>query len=167
MTRGVPVNPQTRAEVLRLFDAGLARNEIARKLDISTGVVSRICKAAGRSFDRSQTENATAARSVDLAARRAELADELSATALELLRARHDPYLVYSFGGKDNTYAEHTLTTAPVEVIRSIVVTGGIAFDKVTKFLEKVTTGTERAESLVDALEAHFAQVDRDAAADE
>ncbi|HEY2642301.1 MAG TPA: helix-turn-helix domain-containing protein [Galbitalea sp.] len=157
MSRGVPVNAETRAEALRLFDEGIARNEIARRLGISTGVVSRICKAAGRLFDRAQTENATAARSIDLAAMRLELAQEMAATGLELLKTRHSPYLVYSFGGKENIYAEHTLPTPPVETVRSIVVTAGIAFDKATKVLEKSTEGVAGARSLLHSLADGFA----------
>ena len=157
MARGVPVKAETRAEVLRLFDEGVSRNEIARTLSISTGVVTRICKASGRAFDRSQTERATVARSIDLAAMRLELAQEMGATGLELLKSRHSPYLVYSFGGKDNVYTEHTLTSPPVETIRSIVVTAGIAFDKATKVLEKSTDGVSAAHSLLDALAVGFA----------
>lgn len=66
------------------------------------------------------------------------------------------PYLVYAFGGKENTYSEHELDRPPVEVQRTAVTTAGVAFDKVTKYLEKDTSGVETAHSLLDTLAAGF-----------
>jgi transposase-like protein len=156
MTRGVPVHPETRAEVVRLIRAELARNEIARRTGVSTATVSRIAEAEGLSFDRSQTSAATKARSVDLAALRLELAEEMASAARDMLRSRDKPYLVYNFGGKDNTYEEHTLDSAPVEVKRSIVVTAGIAFDKLTRIVERDGGGLEQAVGVIDTLAEGF-----------
>jgi hypothetical protein len=51
----------------------MKRNQIARETGVSVGSVTNICKAAGRSFDRSTTRKATEARQVDLAALRTDL----------------------------------------------------------------------------------------------
>lgn len=145
-----------RAKAQALFDAGLSRNAIARELDLDPATITRWARAEGNEFDRANVAAANKAHTVDLAAVRIELAQEMAAAGMELLKARHDPYLVYSFGGKNNTYAEHTLDHAPVEVVRSAVVTAGIAFDKATKVLEKDTTGVDAAHSLLDSIAAGF-----------
>lgn len=119
-----------------LYEQGLGCNAIAKELGFAPSRISKWAKEAGLSFAREKTAVAVRARSVDIAALRAELAAEMGATAKELLSRRNDPYLVYAFGGKENEYNEHTLEGPPVEVVRSIVATAGIAFDKATKFLE-------------------------------
>jgi hypothetical protein len=62
---------------LELARAGTPRNEIARQVGVGAGSVSRICSAAGVSFERAGTESATRARRVDLAARRMALSGDL------------------------------------------------------------------------------------------
>ncbi|RFA12152.1 hypothetical protein B7R22_17125 [Subtercola boreus] len=135
------MNIQTRTAARELFDAGVSRNEIARRLDLDPATVTRWARSEGLEFDRSSTEQATKAHVVDLVAARIRLAEKMSAVAEEMLDEVNEEYLVFSFGGKDNTYAEHTLPAAPVEVKRSIVVTAGIAFDKLTRIVEKDNGG--------------------------
>lgn len=91
---------------------------------------------------------------------RVQLAEEMSLAAMELLKARNDKYLVYNFGGKDNTYEEHTLERPPVDVIRNAVTTAGIAFDKATKVVEQTPEGLRGAESLIDRLETQLGRFD-------
>lgn len=143
-----------RAEARRLFDQGLSCRAIAKELGCSPSTVSRWAEAEKLSFDRSQTAAAVQAHTVDLAKARVELAQEMAAAGLELLRARHRPYLVFNFGGKDNTYEEHTLDRPPVEVIRNAVTTAGIAFDKASRVVESTPEGQVEAESVLDRLEA-------------
>lgn len=125
-----------RARARKLFDQGLSCRAIAKQLTCSPSTVSRWAVAEGLSFNRAKTADATKARTVDLAAVRVQLAEEMSLAAMELLKTRNDKYLVYNFGGKDNTYEEHTLERPPVEVIRNAVTTAGIAFDKASKVVE-------------------------------
>jgi transposase-like protein len=152
----VPVQPETRAQVIAMIRAGVARNEIARRTSVSTATVSRIAKAEGLSFDRSMTAQATEARVIDLAALRVELAEKMGTAASRLMDTIDSEYLVYNFGGKDNTYEEHTLEQAPIEVKRSIVVTAGIAFDKLTRIVEKDNGGLEQAVGVLDQIAAGF-----------
>lgn len=77
MTTKTSVTPEKRRQVLDLVDAGRGRNETARQTGVSEGIVSRIATDAGRTFDRSNTKAATEARKVDLAERRAKLAEQL------------------------------------------------------------------------------------------
>lgn len=152
MTRGRPVEPETRTEALRLFEAGKSRNAIARELGIGAATVTKIIGDAGQAFDREQTAAAVKAHTVDLAALRLRLAEKMGTAAERMLDKLDDPYLVYNFGGKDNDYNEHTLDSAPVEVRRSVIVTGGIAFDKITRVVER-DPDTSGATSVLSALE--------------
>lgn len=151
-----PMNAETRAKARELFDQGMSRNAIARELDLDPATITRWAASEGVEFDRAATASAVAAHTIDLAKARVQLAQEMAEAAFDLLRGRKDPYLVYNFGGSNNTYAEHTLPAAPVEVVRNAVTTAGIAFDKATKVLEKTNDGIGRAESLVDHLEQFF-----------
>lgn len=157
MSRGRPVEPETRAEAARLIEAGMTRNAIARKLGIGAATVTQIAADVGLSFDRAQTDAATKARAVDLAAERISLAEKMAEAAHELLDSRNSAYTVYNFGGKDNTYEEHTLEQPPVEVKRSIVVTAGIAFDKLTRIVEKSDSGLDQAVGVLDTIAEGFA----------
>lgn len=157
MAQGVPVEAHKRAEVLTLLRDGVSRNEIARLTGVSTASVSRIAKDAGLSFDRSQTQAATKARTIDLAAGRVRLAEKMLAASEAMVDRIDDPYLVYNFGGKDNDYNEHTLDSAPIEVRRSIIVTAGITFDKLTRIVERSDSGLEHAAGVLDQIAEGFA----------
>ena len=146
-----------RAEVLNLHDQGLARNEIARRVGISAGSVTNICRAADRAFDRSETSKATDARKIDLAAGRTRLAEKMLAVAEGMLDSVDQPYLVYNFGGKDNTYEEHLLDSAPFEVRQRALTGAGVTFDKLTRIVEKSDTGLERAVGVLDTIAEGFA----------
>lgn len=56
---------------------GATRNGVARDTGVSEGSVTKICADAGITFDRSQTEVAVRARSIDLRASRLNLATDL------------------------------------------------------------------------------------------
>jgi len=137
-------------EARALFDQGLSCRQIAKQLDVGVATVARWAKAEGLAFDRAQTKAATEARQVDLAVARVRLAEKMLHRSEEMLDALDSPYLVYNFGGKDNTYEEHTLQRAPVEVRRNAVVTAGITFDKLTRIVEREAGGTESAVGLLD-----------------
>jgi transcriptional regulator with XRE-family HTH domain len=139
-----------------LFDGGLSCNAIARELGVAPSTVSRWAKGEELAFDRAQTAAATAAHTIDLAAGRIRLAEKMLDAAEGMLDRIDEPYLVYNFGGKDNTFEEHELDSAPVEVRRSIIVTAGIAFDKLTRIVERDGTGTDEAVGMLDTLAAGF-----------
>ena len=77
MARGVPVQPSQRARVIELIKLERGRNAIAIEVGISTAAVSRIAKAEGLSFTKTQTAAATAVRQIDRAAVRADIIDRM------------------------------------------------------------------------------------------
>lgn len=131
-----------RAQARKLFNEGLSCNAIAKRLRCSPSTVSRWANAEGLSFkDRAQTATANAVREFDMAAARVRLAEKMTANADRALDGLDGPYLVYSFGGKDNTYAQHELTEAPISARREAQTLAGIAFDKLTKAIEGTADG--------------------------
>lgn len=150
------ISDEQREQVLALHAEGHARNEIARRIGISAGSVTNICRAADRAFDRSETKHATEARQIDLAAGRTRLAEKMLAASEDMLDRIDDPYLVFSFGGKENDYNEHTLTSAPVEVRRNVITTAGITFDKLTRIVEKDNGGLDQAVGVLDQIADGF-----------
>lgn len=151
------ISADQRQQVLDLHAQGLPRNEISRITGVSTGSVTNICRDAGLSFDRSATKQASEARVLDLAAGRIRLAEKMLAASESMLDAIDDPYVVFNFGGSENTYNEHELVSAPVEVKRNIITTAGITFDKLTRIVEKSDTGVERAAGVLDQIAEGFA----------
>lgn len=149
-------DPAVRARVAALHAEGKGRNAIAAELGLGNSTVTRIAKALGLDFSRAQTAVAVQARSTSLADMRTRLAERMAAIADEQLDRAGQPYVVYSFGGQFNEYAEHTLEQPPAEAVRTMVATAAMAFDKVTKYLEKDTSGVETAHSLLDTLAAGF-----------
>lgn len=150
------ISEDQKAHVLTLHAEGHARNEIARRVGISAGSVTNICRDAGLTFDRSETKQATEARAVDLAAGRIRLAEKMLAASEDMLDRIDDEYVVYNFGGKDNTFEQRTLDSAPVEVRRNVITTAGITFDKLTRIVEKSDSGLEQAVGVLDTIADGF-----------
>ena len=146
-----------RAEALALHAAGLSCRGIADALGFAASTVSKWAKREGLSFDRSKTDLATRAHTIDLAESRMLLTQKLMVVAHAEVDSLTHPYLVFNFGGKDNTYEEHTLAVPPVEVKRSVFMMAGVAFDKSTRILEKDNGGLDEAVGTLDTLAAGFA----------
>ena len=127
-----PLDPELRAAIIASIKAGGKRNEIAREHHVSVSTVSRIAQqeGLGDAFDRSQTENATRAMQIDNKARRAGISARLLDKAEQCLDLMDEPYLVHSFGGKDNTYNEHLLDRPPSTDMRNFMTTAAVAIDK-------------------------------------
>lgn len=153
MTSASERSDAKRARLSELHAAGFSLTAIAGELKVSKSTVSRWAADANLSFDRSKTAEATAAKTIDLAATRTRLVEKMADRAEQLLDSLDEPYLVYNFGGKDNDYAEHTLDKPPVEVVRNAVTTAGIAFDKMSRIVER-DPDVSGAQSVVASLEA-------------
>jgi len=153
-----PLTDDERAHIVDLARTGMSRNDIARETGRALGTVTKVCHEAGHDFDRAATKAATAARQADNAARRAELSSRLLDEANRALDDMHGPYRVYSFGGRDNTYAEHTLDTPPTPARRDLMVVAGIAIQRHVD-LERVDSddGVDEARSLLGGLQAGLA----------
>lgn len=106
------LDPQTIEAIRTLAAGGMPRNEIARTLGLSGSTVSKWAKRGDDGpevFDRSQTKVATAAKVADAKSRRAELQLKLLEDAERLRGQLWQPAHAFSFGGKENTYEEHTI----------------------------------------------------------
>lgn len=108
--------------------------KIADRYSVSTRRVRTIANENGLrdawSSRAEHTAAATQARMAELAMRRLEIADRFLEEAEEILDKLHQPHLAFSFGGKDNSYAEHKLPAPPSGDVRNYMQAAGIAFDK-------------------------------------
>ena len=82
-----PITDRERSKVLADIDAGMHRNDLARKYKRSPSTITKIANEGGRSFDRTKTAAAAQAFKDDMALRRAKLADDLLSDA-EYFRTR-------------------------------------------------------------------------------
>lgn len=146
-----PIAEDVEARAVELIGEGMPRNAIARELQIAPSTVSRIARDAGLSFDRAnQTASATAARQHDLKVRRLELIDELMAKAVDHLVAIDQPFLAFSFGGKENDYNEHTLDRAPTGDILNLHRAASLAMKDARELIrDDDDQGVAEAESML------------------
>lgn len=151
-----PLTQEQRDQITELHKAGKSRNDISRITGVSAGTVTNVCRAAGLTFDRSKTKEASRAKQVDLTEARLNLAYRLNTVANDMLDMIDKPFTVYNFGGKDNTFAEATLDSAPVEARRTIVTASAIVFDKITRIVEKDNGGLDQAVGVLDQIAAGF-----------
>lgn len=128
-----------------LYDAGHSCRSIAAQLDVAPSTISRWAKSEDLAFDRSQTAMAVRAHTVDLAAARLELSQRLMVSSFDALDELDGPYLVYSFGGRDNEYSEHTLDHAPVEARAKVHALAKQAFDASSRIIERDAGGADAA----------------------
>lgn len=161
------VSEAERKAILQDIQAGeLSRNAVARKHGRSMGTITRIAEAAGigdTAFDRAKTKNATQARAVDMAELRSRTARRFLEKANAALDRLDRPCIVYSFGGMDNHYAEHTMAEPPASEFRSLMTAAAVAMDKhlVTVKHDVGVSGVDEAVSvignIVDALRGNVA----------
>lgn len=148
------LSDEERARILDLHGEGVARNEIARLVGRGPGTVTRVVQAEGLSFERApEVAAATAAKTMDNAAKRARLEELLLDDALRLREQLWEPALVYNFGGKDNSYEERTLPQPDFGGQNAIMRTVGTAIDKAVRLAE-VGRGTQDAGPVVSLLGA-------------
>ncbi|MEU6057993.1 hypothetical protein [Streptomyces sp. NPDC047097] len=151
-----PVTQADYDRVAELHAQGMGRNEIAGAMTRSPRTVSEIAEKLKLSFERGpEVAAATAARKADLALRRAELAYKLIVDAEKLREQMWEETTVYSFGGKENSYNEHTFAEAPAAEKRALMGTAGMCIDRSLK-LEPAGAagGTEDAKSMLGKLAA-------------
>lgn len=154
------ISDEKRAAILEDIRAGGTCRGIAKKHDVAPDTVRRIA-AEGEvkdAFARADTEKATRARVSDMAALRAQVAEKYLRKADELLDQMDEPHLVYSFGGKENTYNEQLLERAPTGDLRNLMTSSAVALDKHLKILATETdagaaTGASMLSGIADALQ--------------
>lgn len=156
-----PLTDADRQQILALHAKGMTRNDIARTVKRSQSTISRVVAGAGKSFDRTDTRAATEARKADLAEKRARLREKYLQRADELLEQMTQPCVVFNFGGKDNTYAEHQLDKPPVKDLRDLMQAASIATTAEIR-ISQADTGeqTERVRSLWGAMAQSLGIID-------
>lgn len=130
-----PVTEEEQAEIRRLHAQGHGRNEISRRTGRTLRTVSVHCAKMGLIFDRTMTEEATRARKADLEERRAILAEALQGDAEQLTEQLWQPAVIYSFGGKDNTFEFREVDQPPAIDKKALMTAAGIAIEKSLKLL--------------------------------
>lgn len=153
--------PFTTDELDRIRDLhaeGKSCRAIAGELGRAFSAVSRHCRDMGLKFDTARTTEATEVRVTANRSRRAELETRFLDEAANLLDQLHEPHLVYSFGGRENTYAEHELDAPDVAAKRALIAAAGIAVDKAVKLADtdKATAEAQVGKSMVGALFGMF-----------
>lgn len=153
---GRPITDKDRAAVRRLHAQGKARNEIARAIKRSPSTVSKIAAAfePPLTFERGpEVVAATEARRIDLAARRAQLAEQLHADAEQLRAQLWAPCTIGAFGGKDNVWSETRLERPTFGDQRQILAATGTAIEKSLKLAPaEGGEGAEQVRSMLGTL---------------
>jgi len=150
---GRPIPEEFHDRFRQLHAEGYGRNRLARELGFPPVKISRTAEYLGLTFDRSKVEAATKARLADLAERKSLLAEDLLGDAEKLRAQMWKPTTVYSFGGKDNTYEDHTFDEAPAAEKRALMSTAGMAIDRVLKLVpEQESSNLGEAKSMLGSL---------------
>lgn len=148
-----PLPPEYHDQIRELHALGYGRNRIAREIGKAPVMVSRTAAVLGLTFDRSQIEAATKARQADISERKSLLAEDLLSDAERLRAQMWEPTTVYSFGGKDNTYEEHTFDEAPAADKRALMSTAATAIDRVLKLVPaEESSNLDSAKSMLGSL---------------
>lgn len=119
-----------------LHAEGKSLHFIAGEIGRSKQTVSRYAKSLGLEWDRATTAKAAEAVHVDNKARRVALEERLLVEAQKIMDQLWKPTLVFSFGGKDNTYEEHTLAQPTFGDQKAIVQTATTAIRESTRLHE-------------------------------
>lgn len=127
-TMAAPLTDDERANIIALIEAGMSRRDIAKQVHRDPATITRIAKSIGHDWlskadDRTQSSLARAhkARSAYCAERRAEMAGRLQVAAERMLEQLDEPFVAFSFGGRDNLYNEHEFLHPPVDAQFTIV----------------------------------------------
>lgn len=128
-----PITDADYDRVRELHAQGLSRNRIAREIGRNPSTVSKIARELGLSFDRGSDPSirqAQDARASDARTRRQRLALDLLDDAEKMRQQLFAPCTVYNFGGKENSYNEHTLDEPGFRDKRDLMHAIGLAIDR-------------------------------------
>lgn len=121
MAANNPVTASERRRIKKLHAEGATRNDIAKALKRSASTITRVCGDLGLSFDRTATKAATAAKVADAKSKRAEIMQGLLDDVQKLRAQLFAPAIIFSFGGKENTYAERPVPEPPARDKRDLM----------------------------------------------
>lgn len=104
-------DPKVIRKVLRLAKQGRSCREIAKAVGFSRTIVSQIAKDKGHTWGSVNTKRANEARAAYDAERRSGQVLRLAGRIDDLTERMGSPTVAFSFGGRDNVYAEHSFET--------------------------------------------------------
>jgi len=154
-TRGAgPLSDETRERIIALAMQEMSVRQIAAEAGCSIGSVSNTCRLAGIPLDKGQTRAATAARKMQAAADRADLAAELAALARdELARLRRPHREYWGVGGSEPTVLSQLMPEPPPRARRDLIMGAMALVDRSEKLRQ---AGQSSDYSDVDAWLAHM-----------
>jgi hypothetical protein len=149
-----PITDKDRAAVRRLHAQGKARNEIARELKRSPSTVSKLAAEQSLTFERGpEVVAATEARRIDLAARRAQLAESLHTDAERLRAQLWEPSTYGEFAGRDGEWHETYLERPRFADQRQIIAATATAIQQSLKLAPAESgEGAEQVRSMLGTL---------------
>ncbi|MFD3520421.1 helix-turn-helix domain-containing protein [Streptomyces sp. NPDC058653] len=155
-----PITNADRDRVAELHSQGKSRNDIAEIMDRSGSTISKIAEKLGLTFERGpEVASATAARQADLETRRQLLATRFIDIAEDSLDRIYRETTVFSFGGKNNDYNDHTFSEAPIADRVKLMTAAAIAVDKSLKLAPAETNaGLDAAKSMLGSLGAALSE---------
>lgn len=151
-----PLDPAKREAIADAIRAGGTRNAIARDHDVSPSTVTGIAKTLEAdepgvvAFDRSATKTATAARSTDLAGRKAHLAELLMQDAFDLRGRIWDEQVVGHTGSGEDR--EPVMALPGGRDVQAFMTAIGIAIDKVAALTRDDAQGLAAVDSWLRSL---------------
>lgn len=153
MAANRPVTTAERRRIAKLHGEGLARNDIAKAMKRSASTITKICGELGLSFDRSATQAATAAKVADAKSKRAEIMNGLLDDVQRLRAQLFSEAIIFSFGGKENSYNEKPVPEPPARDKRDLMGSISLALTASMR-LDEHDRGTDadEARSMVDDL---------------
>jgi hypothetical protein len=146
----------TRRHVIELNREGLSAGVVARYTGLPVFTVRRIVRQAGLDWDVAEQMTASQIeRLANLRRMRALTAERLLVRANQFLDMMDQPYLVYSFGGKDNVFNSTTLERPPTGALRDLMVSAALAIKSSSDLVRfDADAGLETSRTLLDAIAA-------------
>lgn len=141
----------------RLVELGWTRYQIGDSIGRTPKYIGRVLREYDinyRPIAKQMKEHNIEQRKLDLSQKRAELAGLALEKAQRFLEATEGKFLVFNFGGKDNTYAEMELDAPPTADIRNLMTSFGIAVQRSMELSKFDSSGSEDSSSVDEWLEA-------------
>jgi hypothetical protein len=160
-----PLTDPDRERILELHAQGVSRNGICRETGRASGTVSKVVAEAGLTFARGpQVEAATAARKADLESLRVREAYMCLLDAMRIREQMSEPSVVYSFGGKDNTYEERAVNEPPASDKRALASAASMLYDRSLKLCppDAGSSDEQAGRDLITSLMAGLTAIHRD-----
>lgn len=119
MAKRIPDDERER--IIAAFSSGKSCNQLAKEFGRSPQTISNIARSVGHQFGYLNAIHAHEARKAYGAEWRANARQKLADAFDDLLADLKRPALVYSFGGRDNTYNEHELEKPDAKIKRDLI----------------------------------------------